>query len=72
MSNHIDPRSFEHFLDVVPTREYQTDFDPAPIRDLDDQPETAVCPQCGDTAYLDDDGSYVCPECGNDFEDEED
>lgn len=35
--------------------------------DMDDDPETAACPQCGDTAYLQDDGVYVCL-CGNEFD----
>ena len=38
-------------------------------RDGSDEPETAVCPQCGDTAYMGDDGVYVCVDCGNEFGD---
>lgn len=50
----------------MPCPEGETPVDPDD-EDGSDEPETAVCPQCGDTAYMGDDGVYVCVECGNEF-----
>lgn len=32
--------------------------------DDDEDTETMICPQCGDTAFMNDDGTYTCVECG--------